>query len=427
VPSRSAGRLLALALSVLMAGTAFAEEAESYKVRPQTRMKVNIVEWVAGTGEYKEWTALNGEYIVSPKGVISIPLLGELPAEGLTTTDIANEIGQALKAKTGLAEPPVATVEVVKYPMLYVSGSVDRPGEVEFRPGLTVMQAVAMAGGRERKVNQTGGYSEIDQIRYVGELSRYELLLKQYAARRARLIAEVGEIDHIEIPPEVGATDEGTVGGRIMADEERLFRARTEELKRQLDSFNDLAVLLKSEITVLEEKMVSQDRQIKIAEEELASIARLVDQKALARNRESTSERLVADLRSDKLDLVVAAMRAKQKLSETDRDAITLRGQRRIEAGRDLQAVEAEIQDTKLKRDTALRLLQITGASLSRYEELKATELQPVEYWVTRRGSNKTAAKVAETDPLEPGDVLDVRYDLSSSMESAAAPHKQTQ
>ena len=136
----------------------------------------------------------------------------------------------------------------------------------------------------------------------------------------------------------------------------------------------------------------------------------------MSKSRETSLERVVADLSSNKLDLVVAAMRARQKVSETKRDSLTLQGQYRTEAGRDLQLVEAEIEDTKLKRVTTMQLLEATGASLSQYLALKTMELQPVEYWLSRKGDLRSPFKVHHAAMLEPGDVLSVSYDISAGI-----------
>jgi protein involved in polysaccharide export with SLBB domain len=417
---------LALLLIALLAGEAVADASKDYTIRPQTRLKVAIVEWIAATGEYKEWTALNGEYSVSSAGTISIPLIGEIKVLDETTAEVEIAIGDLLKAKTGLASVPVASVEVSRYPMVYVTGAVDRSGEFEYRPGMTAMQAVAMAGGRERKQIPTGGYSEVDQIRYLGELSRYQLMIKQLLAKRARLQAEINEAVTVQAPSELATDSEGDK--RIMDVEIRLFLARTQALSHQLDALDDLKKLLGNEIKVLDEKMTVQERQISIAAEDLKVISKLYQSKALARSQLSSSERLVADLRSSMLDLNVASMRAKQKLSETERDALTLKGQHRIEAGRDLQSVEADIEDTRLKRDTMLQVLQITGASVSQLEDPKLLELLPIEYWITHASGGRVPVQATQSTLLEPGDLLDVRLSMpANGGEDIAGGKRQTQ
>lgn len=422
-PKKSGG-VLSLFLAMALCGAAFVHSASAaatdvYHIKPLTRMKVAIVEWVASTGEYKEWTALNGEYVVSQSGTISVPMIGEMQVVDKTTSEVAAQIGDALKGITGLATAPVASVEVVKYPMLYVTGSVERPSELEFRPGLTVKQAVAMAGGRERKSNPTGEYSDAQQISYAGEINRMELQLKQLGAKRARLLAELNDQPTITFPPDLKAAPEGSAIRQILNSETDLFNAKSEALRHQLESAAELETLLHNEIDILDQKMVSQDEQVKIAQDELEDISKLVDTKILTTSRKTSLERMVSEMQSGKLDLVVASMQAKQKLSETQRDAANLKGQRKTEAGQELQTTESEIEDIKLKRTTTLQLLQIAGASLSRYESMKAIDLQPLEYWVTRGGDAGTTTEVPETAELEPGDVLDVRYNVSSSLDGA--------
>ena len=422
--SRPSRLLVPCVLALMLAGTGLSGNVHAatggvYHVVPQTRIKVAIVEWIAATGEYKEWTALNGEYVVSQSGSISIPMIGEMQVGDKTVDDISADIGEKLKQITGLAVAPTASVEVVKYPMIYVSGAVEKPSELEFKPGLTVKQAIAMAGGRERRANQTGDSSEAQQISYAGEVSRMELQLKQLGARKARLMAELNDQTAIVFPPEIKAAPEGSAVALIMTSEVDLFNARAAALRQQLDAAGDLETLLRNEINILDEKMSSQDEQVKIAQDELSDISKLVDTKILTTSRKTSLERIVAEMQAGKLDLVVASMQAKQKLSETERDALNLQGQRKTEAGQQLQTTEAEIEDTKLKRNTTLQLLQISGASLSRSQTTKALDLQPLEYWITRSGSEADAIKASEATELQPGDVLDVRYDISGSLDGA--------
>lgn len=391
------------------------QAAADVPLMPLTKVKITIVEWIASTGDYKEWTPLNGEYVVSSTGTIAIPLLGEFSVQNETATETARKIGVLLKNKTGLAEPPTASVEIVRYPMFYVSGAVERAGELEYRPGLTVAQAVAMAGGRQKR-NDANGSGELEQLRYAGELNSYELKLKQLTARRARLEAELADRQKIDFAPELLNAREGSAGKVFVESETDLFVARAEALKRQLTSLSELQEQLQNEINVLNEKEAVQDRQIKIAQDELASISSLVDSGTLAKSRETALERVVADLSSGKLDLVIAAMRAKQKLSETERDAIALKGQQRTEAGRELQEVVAEFEDTKLKRNTVIALLQAAGAAVTRDAARVSASIQPLEYWVTRQGGDGTSVQLTETAELAPGDVLDVRYDISSTV-----------
>ena len=398
-----------LALMVAASSASSAEGAADYRIAPQTKLKVTIVEWIKSTGDYKEWTPLNGEYSVSSKGTISIPMIGELEVGGKNITEAEGIIGSALKERTGLSDAPVASVEITRYPLIYVTGAVDRPGQYEFQPALNVLQAVALAGGRERRQIQTSGYSEADQIRNLGELNRYGLQLKQLIARRARLQAEVAGLKEVNTPDAVSSA-----GDKDIMDAERaLFTAETKALQQHLDALADLKVQLQNELDVLDRKRQVQERQVKIAEDDLSAISGLVNSQTLSKTRQSSSERILADLRSGSLDLEVQSMRAKQQLSETERDAVTLKGKFFTDAQSNLQVVESEIGDTKIKRGTLLQILQITGASLAKVDDMRAIKLQALEFWIRRKEGGSVETRVEETSILQPGDLLDVRLSVT--------------
>ncbi|EKF18456.1 polysaccharide biosynthesis/export family protein [Nitratireductor pacificus] len=431
------GRLLAAAIGALLGlflvfGISIAQadqanEAGDFRLLPQTRVKVAVVEWVEAQGEYREWTALNGEYAVSKSGMIALPLVGQTVAAGLTSEELATAIADAIQRKTGLVSPPSAMVEVVRYPSVYVNGSVDRPGEFEYRPGLIVLQAVAMAGGRMRRSDPAGGYSELEQIRYAGELGRIDLELLQRRARRARLEAELADRAEVDFASALADAPFAGHAAQFAKDEDAVFRARTEAYERQLASLTELGALFRDEIQVLEEKMTAQDRQIAIAEDELSDIAKLVKSGTATRSRETGLERVVADLQSSRLDLTIASMRAQQRLSETDRDALSLKGARRTEIGTALQAVNLEIDDLTLRRGVTEQLLQATGASLGKRQD-RALEQQPLRFTLIRAGAEGERQPASETTLLQPGDVLEVHLDLvgASAPPLAAAAGRQS-
>jgi len=421
-PVFSLARLAPAAIALMACvGSVAASAEELFLLRPQTRVKVTVLEWMPTAGEYREWTALNGEYVVSTAGSISVPLVGEVPADGRTVLEVAGRIAEALRQQTGLVNPPATSVEVVRYPSIYVNGSVDRPGEFEYRPGLTVLQALAMAGGRVRRTDPLGGYSELEQIRYVGELGRAELEMNRSAVKQARLEAELQEKSTIELPAELQQGSAKQSVEAILREEEAIFSARTDSFARQLRSLEELSTLFAEEIKVLEEKMAAQDRQVSIAEAELKDISKLVNSGTVTKSRETSLERILADLQSDRLDLAIASMRAKQRLSETERDIVNLKSQRKTEIVRDLQVVNSELEELRLRREISRQLLQATGASISRRGMELMMDNQTLSFFIVRGGDNGETFQASPATRLEPGDVLEVRLDFPE-MAAGTAP-----
>jgi polysaccharide export outer membrane protein len=94
------------------------------------------------------WSAkeLSSEVLVRPDGKISLPILNDLPAAGMTPEQLAATIA---KAATKFVRDPSATVIVkaVNSRKVYVVGEVARPGPFPLGSEMNVMQAIGEAGG----------------------------------------------------------------------------------------------------------------------------------------------------------------------------------------------------------------------------------------------------------------------------------------
>lgn len=99
---------------------------------------LNVVFWSA-----KE---LSAEALVRPDGKISLPILNDVPAAGMTPEQLAAAIA---KAATKFVRDPSATVIVtaVHSRKVYVVGEVARPGPFSLGSEMNVMQAIGEAGG----------------------------------------------------------------------------------------------------------------------------------------------------------------------------------------------------------------------------------------------------------------------------------------
>jgi polysaccharide export outer membrane protein len=89
---------------------------------------------------------------IRPDGKITLPLIGDVEARGLTPLDLRERIAVALKE---YVNNPVVTVIVVEAvtPTAYVVGEVNSPGAIALQGPMTVLQALAMAGGLNEWAN----------------------------------------------------------------------------------------------------------------------------------------------------------------------------------------------------------------------------------------------------------------------------------
>lgn len=110
--------------------------ASAYRLGPEDSLRLTVF----------NDPRLSGEYRVSDAGAIAIPLLGTVRAAGRTTTEIERAVEAEMKRKDLFRDPSVA-VQVSTYRPVFVLGMVERGGQFPYQPGMTVLSAVAVAGG----------------------------------------------------------------------------------------------------------------------------------------------------------------------------------------------------------------------------------------------------------------------------------------
>lgn len=127
--------------AAMPATTAFAQAPVSGNLESEYRLgpadKVRIIVF----GEEQ----LSGEFVVSGNGMIAMPLVGDIRAAGLTTPQFQTALQEALK--DGYLRDPRVSAEVLNFRPFYILGEVQEPGEYPFTNNLTVLNAVATAGG----------------------------------------------------------------------------------------------------------------------------------------------------------------------------------------------------------------------------------------------------------------------------------------
>ena len=90
--------------------------------------------------------SFNNEYVIGDSGLLSLPMIDSVRVSGMTLPEVEQIIERRLAEQKILREPVVSAQHVQLRPF-YIIGEVRNPGEYAYRPGTTVMSAVALAGG----------------------------------------------------------------------------------------------------------------------------------------------------------------------------------------------------------------------------------------------------------------------------------------
>jgi polysaccharide export outer membrane protein len=89
---------------------------------------------------------LSAEVTVRPDGMVTLPLLNDVKAEGRTPEELRDALKTAAEAYVEDPNPTVIVKEI-KSRRVFITGQVEKPGPYALTSETTVLQLIAMAGG----------------------------------------------------------------------------------------------------------------------------------------------------------------------------------------------------------------------------------------------------------------------------------------
>lgn len=395
---------------------------DDYILGPQDTLKIRVYEWRPSTGTAFEWVPLTGEFVISPAGNLSLPIIGIVPVAGKTLEQAADSISEKLQMQIGLQKRPNASVEVSEYRPFFVAGLVTKPGKYNYSPGLTVVQALSMAGGigpiDPNLINlQRDALISHGDMRELGE-ERLGLL-----ARQARVEATLKGAETVTFPPEVMSRKDEADVMRMMDDEQALFETRERSMNTELDSLRQAKVLAASQIESLRAKAVSLSKQIELANKEVNSVNKLIAQGLTISSRELSANQNLAELEGRNLDVSLAILKTQQDIAKVDQDTADVHNRYHVNAlteaaelrdrlaanGEKIRTAQSLINNLQVRAPAAMATVDTTGND---------TFLTTIDR--NENGMVRTLV-VVDNDRVLPGDVLRVeKRDRKSAFQSNA-------
>lgn len=137
----------------------------AYRLGSGDKVKVNVF------GE----ADLSGEFLVGDNGRIELPLIGAVQARGQTVTQFQNAV--VARYSGGYLKDPKVSVSVLNYRPFFIQGEVGKGGEYPYKAGLTIQNAVAIAGGYTYRANTGKAF-----VRRAGQDQEVEIQTNQRVA-----------------------------------------------------------------------------------------------------------------------------------------------------------------------------------------------------------------------------------------------------
>ncbi len=157
---RLTSRLSAAALTAALVSTSMLGGCSSPTASMPTLASAPAGNYRVGAGDklhivVQDLQSANGDYIVEDSGAISLPYIKQVDVAGMTYREIEQGIAASLLRQGIMTGDPVVNVGPVELRPFYVVGEVNKPGQFEYRQGMTVLAAISAAGGYTYRA-QTG-------------------------------------------------------------------------------------------------------------------------------------------------------------------------------------------------------------------------------------------------------------------------------
>jgi len=346
---------------------------------------------------------ISGEPTVDQSGNIRLPIVGDINAVNLTLSELEQSITRAL-AQGYIRNPSVST-KIVEFSPIYVLGLVRTPGLYPYREGLSVLGAIARAGGIGLSESQQSGLVgtmlQADERVRLLEVNRVALL-----AKRARLAALQNGDDRIDFPDMSGVAADPSRIAQIRDGEQLAFTSERQALQQETEALQKQIPRLEAEIASLNQQVDLEVQQRGLNHELVADYEQL-NKSGLARKstyievkrEEARIEGNIGRLKSEALKAELAIGDVQFKITELRNGYV-----RRM-------ATELRETDRLLLESTVtLPAAQRTRAALTRQVGFMSAEQmqQPTITVIRAKGTTNVKYTAAVDFPLQPGDVVQI-------------------
>lgn len=373
--------------------------AADYVVRADDKLKIRIF----------QFPELSGEYTVSATGMISIPPMGELSVSGLSASGVSKEISSRFIG-AGISDKPGATVEVLQSRPIYVLGDVQRPGEYTYRHGVTVLQAISLAGGWFRINDPELMRLDREAITINGDMRN--LLTRYYhlVAEQARLSAELVLSSDVEFPIELTRRAQADRTLAQLLDEERSFlRINVKAFKSQLDSLDKTRSLYEKGIEAVSSQIQANHLQSQSIDKELGAVKGLLARGLSPISPKWNLERMQSQVEIATQGYQTIILRAQQNITEVEQKLFELKNDRQARLTKELQQTRLNLDEVAIRFDTSRKLMAQAQLATPRLVSDAPDITEGRSLTVVRLNDGKAATIDAdENTELLPGDVLKV-------------------
>lgn len=367
---------------------------------------------------------------------VALPLVGDVKVAGLTLPQLRAKLQDELASKVYrrrnddgreipvMISPDEVIVTIAEYRPIYVNGDVSKPGEQPFRPGMTVRQAIALAGGYDiMHFRMENPFLEQADFR-----ADYDALWTEFAKEQAvvnRLQAELDNGEALDRKALFDTPIPKTLAARIVEIENQQLAARNSLFHKDRAYLEDALKKEDARIMVLADQQQREKEGVDADISEYDRINGLFEKQTLPITRVVDARRTILFSSTRYLQTIVEKGRAERGRDELRVKLDKLADDRRKGLLLDLQDANVKLATTRARLQAVSDKLIYTGLVRSQLVRGKGSDPEIIIY----RKQDEPFVVDQERELL-PGDVVDVALqkrmlvgeDSSSSADNRQKP-----
>lgn len=386
-------------------------QSSAYRLAPGDVLQLTIV----GFPDLKQRSPVNVD------GDVMLPLVGNVKASGQTVAEfsalvksrfgnkVVQQRGSDGRGSTIVLAPDEVTIDILEYRPIYLRGDVGKPGEQLFRPGMTVRQAVAVAGGYDLLRFRNGNpVQESAKLRGDAMSAWSDILFQQAAVWRMRTETSDQDVDMGKAFFDKSPLAKTMIDSAFQRQADQLATRRSEQ-QREETYLKSVISQSDRRIQLLTEQQKNEEESSKQDIDDFERVAKLYEKGNTSITRFSDSRRSMLLSATRILQTSAAIAQVEREREEFRKQLAGLNDKRRLEAFKEMHDATIKLEEGKAKLASTQELLLYSAKMRSQLNVNGASNAEIVIIRQTDKGRERIVAQ--EDMELSPGDAVEIALD----------------
>lgn len=355
---------------------------------------------------FEQRSEFTGDYTIGDHGMLSLPLLGSVRAADLSEQQLEAALAKSFKSLTG--HEAVVSILSIARPGIYVLGPVKNPGSYGYVPGMTVLHAIALAGGFA-----AGGNASWERVEAVQEYDKRRGAIEDLPTLMAQRAVLQAERDGGDARPPAGLLDlvgDATAKQLIANEVHRragLDAARGTEDRALADALQSARQQVQTEWQTLG----TMNTLIKMRAQRADGLKSLAAKGNINNLYLLQAQSDLTDAEQRRQDGGVKYAEAQQRLTQIEEEQAKLAADEKHDSDSSISSIEQQITASEREiaaSNSVLGALNVSGGDPQYAEASSATQGSSLEI-VRRMPNGPMSLPATEMTTLRPGDLIRIR------------------